>query len=440
MTSRFVLKFTLPRLRIARSHFRVELSVAFLIVVLLVASTVDLPLAAKFGDVSLSAILTSGIAAAAWLLWMIQIRFPLRSLIVVLAGAGFLLWLLITAGVKFPTSLGMQNLVVLFGFIGLILLSMRISLRHPDFSDTIARCIGVGLVVAVSLFATAKLNQWFGTDFVLSIQGQRLLPLYALIPLSWSLSRWKRGSSAHLVIAVGILLMILVDLSRMALVVGFVLFVLAQLHSSRRIPWLRLAFWGVLMTVGLLWLITKYEPLRARFFEYDNTLVIGDVAINSMGRTRIWNAVLQSVSSSPFIGHGAGSSAQITQSVAKLDHPHNEYLRLLHDYGGIGLALWLLLIVAILVVIWGLWRRTAHLRTADGTIHQAAFLALVGCSITMMSDNPLSYSFVMFPLAILIGASIGQPVGHNVARNKVTQPPEIPETTTNEVSPPGQTD
>jgi O-antigen ligase len=412
MTSRFVLKFTLPRLRIARSHFRVELSVAFLIVVLLVASTVDLPLAAKFGDVSLSAILTSGIAAAAWLLWMIQIRFPLRSLIVVLAGAGFLLWLLIAAGVNFPTSQGMQNLVVLFGFIGLILLSMRISLRHPDFSDTIARCIGVGLVVAVFLFTTAKLNQWFGTDFVLSIQGQRLLPLYALIPLSWSLSRWKRGSKAHLLVAVSIMLMILIDLSRMALIVGFVLFVLAQLHSSRRIPWLRLAFWGVVVAAGVWLLITTYEPLRARFFEADTSLVIGNVAINSTGRTRIWIAVLESVKNSLYIGHGAGSAAQISYAVGRLDHPHNDYLRLLHDYGAIGLVLWLLFIVANLVTIWRLWRRTAHLRTAESTLHQTAFLALLGISITMLSDNTLAYSFVMFPLAILVGASIGRSADH----------------------------
>ncbi|MNT90185.1 hypothetical protein D3C72_2310390 [compost metagenome] len=40
-------------------------------------------------------------------------------------------------------------------------------------------------------------------------------------------------------------------------------------------------------------------------------------------------------------------------------------------------------------------------------IHLAAILALFGVAISMATDNPLVYVFVMAPFGILVGASLG---------------------------------
>ena len=40
-------------------------------------------------------------------------------------------------------------------------------------------------------------------------------------------------------------------------------------------------------------------------------------------------------------------------------------------------------------------------------LHLAAFLCLLSVAISMVTDNPLVYTFVMNPLAIVVGASLG---------------------------------
>ncbi|NJK53405.1 MAG: O-antigen ligase family protein [Leptolyngbyaceae cyanobacterium SU_3_3] len=131
--------------------------------------------------------------------------------------------------------------------------------------------------------------------------------------------------------------------------------------------------------------------------------------VNTSGRETIWEAVQSSIDDSPLIGKGPGSVAVPVNAVNKTanGHPHNDYLRLMHDYGYIGLGLWLCGYGSLLVATLRNWlwadrndRSTAH-------IHLAALLALVGVALAMLTDNLVIYIFAMAPLGVLVGASIG---------------------------------
>jgi O-antigen ligase len=204
------------------------------------------------------------------------------------------------------------------------------------------------------------------------------------------------------------LVLVLVSLSRMALAASVLVIWLSQLApGSARARW-KFTIVGTLLIGVCLVGITRYEPLRDRFFEGDVSLKLGAVTINGMGRVAMWRATLESAATSPIVGHGAGSAAEIINSRFNLGHPHNDYLRVLHDYGLVGLVLW---IFALAHLGWGARKGwIVRHRSKDYTssaIHRAAYLGIVGTAVTMITDNSMAYYMIMIPLAALVGASIG---------------------------------
>jgi len=57
------------------------------------------------------------------------------------------------------------------------------------------------------------------------------------------------------------------------------------------------------------------------------------------GRSVLWLTLLQGVPDSPWFGHGANASEALLLDVAGLSHPHNDYLRILYEFGVLGLVL-----------------------------------------------------------------------------------------------------
>ncbi len=92
------------------------------------------------------------------------------------------------------------------------------------------------------------------------------------------------------------------------------------------------------------------------------------------------------------IGHGAGAADRLTSALPEHDgagHPHNDYLRILVDYGIVGLVLWLIAYFALLRLTWRRWGAMRGTRTIAEHIHGAAVLVLIGIGLTMIVDNPL---------------------------------------------------
>jgi O-antigen ligase len=214
---------------------------------------------------------------------------------------------------------------------------------------------------------------------------------------------------AYWVVAIAIGLTLL-SLSRSALAAEFVLFALARFNLASFRGWL-IAIGATFVTVAIaLSAVFFYAPLHHRFFHGDKANVAG-VSINVTGRDALWSANWGWFTQRPLIGHGAGASDRLTAALPGrgAGHPHNDYLRILVDYGIVGFVLWMTAFIALLRLTWRRWQAVRGSGLYAEHIHAAAFLVLVGIGLTMIVDNPFIELGRMGPLGILVGLSLGLP-------------------------------
>jgi O-antigen ligase len=182
---------------------------------------------------------------------------------------------------------------------------------------------------------------------------------------------------------------------------------LAVLNRRGRLTLLRFATMAAAMgLVGYL-AVTRVGAIRDRFTVGDAVKFNGTV-LNTSGRTRLWSATWHAIPEHPIIGHGPGQAQYFIKSrFVTIEHPHNEYLRLLYDTGWIGLALWL---VGMLLLLLGCWRR---LRVTTDPIrrgtHLAAVLAIIDLLLGSITDNLTVGLAFMLICSTLVGLSMGMP-------------------------------
>ncbi|HEY0375240.1 MAG TPA: hypothetical protein VGC94_10620, partial [Amnibacterium sp.] len=88
-----------------------------------------------------------------------------------------------------------------------------------------------------------------------------------------------------------------------------------------------------------------------------------------------------------------------------IGHPHNDYLRLWHDFGLLGVGLFAL---GLLILIVGAVRRALRTEPGSSAVHWSAALGLSAVAAAAATDNVFIYPFVMLPLAAVVGVSIGR--------------------------------
>lgn len=268
----------------------------------------------------------------------------------------------------------------------------------------------VGIAIAALSFAR------FGFDIHSWPVHPRALALAALIPFCWHLAAWARGQSLAIIPAAAWLAAIVVSLSRMATgaaVAAILLTILLQRRGGGLLPRARPTIL-LLLVAGALTAVAAVPDFRERVVEKQD-------------RTPIWRRVASSAQRAPFLGQGPGSSQRwgvlrywwtrppenppagiprYRYSQYWVPHPHNEYLRVWHDLGIPGISLLLLAL--------GSWLKALIRGTRDGgpgtpdrTLSLAGLLMLVVLLLTMLTDNPLVYPFIVAPAGVLIGAGLG---------------------------------
>ncbi len=201
---------------------------------------------------------------------------------------------------------------------------------------------------------------------------------------------------------------VILSFSRTAMVVCLALFPLAiALRGNRRSIISSVVMLVIAATVfGIA--VASYEPLYDRFFKFDASLDIGGVAVNASGRTAMWNTLLDTLGDRWVFGKGIASSGDVIDLYfPNLGHPHNDFLRFYYDLGVVGLLMWLAFIALTVQLMWRKLRLSISQGSADYPLHLAALLAVAAVSCSMFTDNPVSYCFVMIPLGIVIGCSVG---------------------------------
>jgi len=108
------------------------------------------------------------------------------------------------------------------------------------------------------------------------------------------------------------------------------------------------------------------------------------------GRKLMWEALWYRVEQKPWFGYGANAQEEyIKVRFGRVAHPHNDWLRLLHDYGYVGTVLYL---ITLIVMISNMWIKS---RTVCAEVKQLFYIAIAGFVpffIFMVTDNIILYA------------------------------------------------
>jgi O-antigen ligase len=382
---------------------RGRLETELLIGILLVSATTDLPQMVHVGPVSGLGALTLVYALATVPFWLAN---PGAIRNIPVWQHAFLAWVLTLCILDWPLSvIGMQNVVVFSLFAGMIGISRHLTLVDGSgFSDRINHAFGLAGWLAVLLYGASVATGGLGSG---RVAGTRSFALFALVVFGWALSRFRFERRCGILAAM-LFVMILLSLSRGALGAATVMIVLAWFDMRSLISWIKAATLAVLALAAVLIAVYHVPELHHRFFSGDVQTVAPGVALNTSGRESIWRPVWNDALKSPWIGHGPGTGDNLTAHLSGFaagetgaGNVHNDYLRMFHDYGLIGLFLWLATVIGLLG---GLYRATGT--SGAGRWPWGAYLALVGITLEMIVDNPVIEVDVMAPLGILIGIAL----------------------------------
>ncbi|MGH2555858.1 MAG: O-antigen ligase family protein [Actinomycetota bacterium] len=386
--------------------------------VMVLSALADLPRSLGVGSFSALGFITVFFILLALITWVSSGLFAPRVGLIALFLGLFFAW----GGVSFvwyePTIPGIQNLLVVAAFVLLILAVSDRAYFSPGLPWYAGRMLSWSTALAGAAYAVSVVLDGPGAGSILSA---RAFSLFAMTGLAWSLAAWRYRSGRWFWVAAALAILVVISLSRLAMITALLMFPLAWFSPRSAKGWIRTAL--VISLVGGLFYFaaTRFEPLHDRFFESgpSQPIHVGRLEVTGTGRASFWPAAWDSFLESPWIGKGAGSSGQlISQLFPGNDHPHNDYLRVLHDYGSLGLLLWVLGFLTLAGRIWAAWARADRAGEGEAQLHLAAFLGLVGLALGMIANNPFVYVFVMCPIAVVAGASLGRI--HGLPEHQVT--------------------
>jgi O-antigen ligase len=310
------------------------------------------------------------------------------------------IWWTLSLIVNEVTSFDGIQIVVLIWMLPLVIM---FTVAFTD--DAGARRLTGGMVVATwvlcILYGSVIVTAGVGGSGIVSRRSFALSAVILMamfVPFRWATaSRWAKPLPWVL------FLLIALSLSRTALVAAAVLLAFHVSIGRRGVRRLRLLALLAAATAGMLWAVFNIPTLSERFFGGDQALTIGGLAVSTQGRDRIWAVVTETLGG--VFGHGPGASREAVAAVIPGQRePHNEFLRTLYDTGWIGLALF---IFALLALLLGAMRRTRRAQGLEAKApHIGAALAVLAFAAMAITDNPLAYTFVMAPLAVVIGLSM----------------------------------
>jgi O-antigen ligase len=376
--------------------------------IMLLSGLVDLPNTISAGTISVQAILTICYFAAGLLLFPLLPRSASLFTSTLFPLLVFIFWAVTSLAWSTAVVKGLQNVLILCILLVTIRMSAAAAGASPGFASQFQTRLQQSTILSSSVYACSVL--WFGAGSN-DVFGARSFGLFALLGVAYYLSCWRYGHRSGLLGATLLTLLIGVSLSRLALGIAVALFPMSQIPSRGFSKTLRMAVILVVVFAISFGSVVYIDALRERFLTGDVSLKIGSFAINGSGRAAFWRVTLDSLEESPLFGKGAGSTEALIESFfIDMRHPHSDYLRVANDYGAVGVSLWSVAIGALLFRLWKSWRTADRCRHPTAKIHFAAFLALVAFILEMSMENAMVYIFVVAPLALLIGTSLGTPI------------------------------
>ena len=337
-------------------------------------------------------------------------QFPKKLM---LSGLGYLVFLALGlyslvanlpfSGVSFQNSV--QNLLSYGVFIGLMLLSACVVLENPVLPWFVRHGFLSTVAIATAVYGISIMIKGPGSDFMM---GPRAFAAFVVAMLPFALSAWRYKVPCAGAIAIAMTLCVALSFSRTATVIALILYPLSRFSPHKPEGWLRLGLWVGMISLVAYLSFTYVQPIRDRFTEKGDSGSIGGLKVNTAGRDQMWIAVQNSIELAPLLGHGPGSVEIPIGRVNKTagGHPHNDYLRLTHDFGYVGAAVWLTSFFSLVGLTFRNWLWADTHDRAMAHYHLGAMLGILSVAQLMLTDNVIVYIFAMAPLATLIGSSI----------------------------------
>ena len=293
------------------------------------SSLVDFPIQISFGQFSgLAAITVSFFLSGSLLAVLLAVKqpcsmpsvWPFRSFVIFLAFS--LLW---------TTALmnGIQNAIVAGAMLVFMSIGASEARANPSFVRTTERLVHGCTVFACVIYSISLVLYGAGSN---DIFGARGFALFVLPGIALHLARWRYGRMSGLIWATIFTTLVAASLSRLALGIALVMFLLSQwsAQSFRKIVRNLLLLTFVLASIYAA--LTYFDALRERFVTGDISLHLGDIGINVSGRINFWKVAVESFLESPWFGKGAGSTEALIEAYfLDIRHPHNDYIRIAHD-------------------------------------------------------------------------------------------------------------
>ena len=377
------------------------------------AAVADFPVGIEIGPISLSGLMTICVGAGLALFVPVLIyRGAGRSLepnldplsgsakIVTLGFLTFILW----AGLRATHHIGpegFQNILVYLIF------GVGIGVSAAYSSEAIrvhtASLVGWVAIVSTVVFAGTLLlgEPVFGRR---SYAFVSLILLAVLIPRRDLVSRVSRY--APFVVFVGIAL----SGSRTALALALFLMLFLVVRNRRGKRLVASLVLGVLSAIIAYLLVTEFPPIRDRFVDVGDNSVVAGITINTSGRLDFWDLINDSISTDPIFGHGPGSASEvISASYFRVGHPHSDYLRIVHDFGWVGM------ICFALAFVWMTGAIASRVARTDDPAAWSGLLVAIVLAISAVTDNVVVYPFVMLPAAMVLGQALSVAVKPRLA-------------------------
>jgi O-antigen ligase len=155
----------------------------------------------------------------------------------------------------------------------------------------------------------------------------------------------------------------------------------------------RVIFLAIVAVLGIALFYTE-RVQKKMFFSGSGTLE--DIRLSNpdfftAGRSHLWDLMIEEIRTKAVWGHGANASEEFVLSVTwgTLTHPHNDWLRLLYDYGFIGASVFAFCLVAQVIHL---------LKRAKMAFGKSRILLYAGASsflpfvLLMFTDNVILYA------------------------------------------------
>lgn len=240
--------------------------------------------------------------------------------------------------------------------------------------------LGVMVFVRLPMLLLGRLPETTG----LAPQAMTAMLFQSLFLCSWLLRRDK----TDLLLYLGCAVFVIVSLVRGAMLgsLALVVLTLAPLSFARRVM-------IAVAAVVIGWMVFQMPTVQKKMF-WSGRGGIEDLRwdnpdLRKHTRDLMWNRLWSGVQERPWLGHGGNASATDLVEAGFGDLPHNDWLRILFNYGIVGCALYVLAMLVQILHGWR-WAESAPLHTR--VLLHGGLSAFVPYAVVMFFDNILIYA------------------------------------------------